>query len=50
VPLPIGNHQLYITWLDPKTFATRAVYDYAPGGEHPESAGPITVVKGGKDP
>jgi hypothetical protein len=41
VVLPIGNHQLYITWLDPKTFAivdvfvmnfaTRTVYDYAPG-------------------
>lgn len=60
VALPIGNHQLYITWLDPKTFAivdvfvmnfaTRTVYDYAPGSAHPESAGTITVVKCGKDP
>ena len=23
VALPIGNHQLYITWLDPKTFLNR---------------------------
>jgi hypothetical protein len=60
VALPIGNHQLYITWLDPKTFAivdvfvmnfaTRTVYDYAPGSAHPESAGTITVVKCGKQP
>lgn len=59
VALPIGDHQLYITWLDPKTFAivdvfvmnfaTRTVYDYAPGSAHPESAGTITVVKCGKD-
>ena len=59
VALPIGNHQLYITWLDPKTFAivdvfvmnfaTHTVYDYAPGSAHPESAGTITVVKCGKD-
>ena len=60
VALPIGNHQLYITWLDPKTFAivdvfvmnfaTHTVYDYAPGSAHPESAGTITVVKCGKVP
>jgi hypothetical protein len=60
VALPIGNHQLYITWLDPKTFAivdvfvmnfaTHTVYDYAPGSAHPESAGTITVVKCGKEP
>jgi len=60
VALPIGNHQLYITWLDPKTFAivdvfvmnfaTHTVYDYAPGSAQPESAGTITVVKCGKDP
>jgi hypothetical protein len=59
VALPIGNHQLYITWLDPKTFAivdvfvmnfaTHTVYDYAPGSAHPESAGTITVVRCGKD-
>jgi hypothetical protein len=59
VALPIGDHQLYITWLDPKTFAivdvfvmnfaTHTVYDYAPGSAHPESAGTITVVKCGKD-
>ena len=60
VALPIGNHQLYITWLDPTTFAivdvfvmnfaTHTVYDYAPGSAHPESAGTITVVKCGKVP
>jgi hypothetical protein len=60
VALPIGNHQLYITWLDPKTFAivdvfvmnfaTHTVYDYAPGSAHPESAGTIKVVKCGKEP
>lgn len=60
VALPIGDHQLYITWLDPKTFAivdvfvmnfaTHTVYDYAPGSAHPESAGTITVVKCGKHP
>ncbi len=55
VALAIGHRQLYITWLDPKTFAivdvfvmnfaTRTVYDYAPGSAHPESFGHITVVK-----
>ncbi len=60
VALPIGYHELYITWLDPKTFAivdvfvmnfaTRTVYDYAPGSAHPESAGFITVVKYGPNP
>ena len=60
VALPIGDHQLYITWLDPTTFAivdvfvmnfaTHTVYDYAPGSAHPESAGTITVVKCGKTP
>lgn len=60
VALPIGHHELYITWLDPSThaivdvfvmnFATHTVYDYAPGSTHPESAGYITVVKRGADP
>jgi hypothetical protein len=59
VALPIGDHQLYITWLDPSTFAivdvfvmnfrTHTVYDYAPGSAKPESAGTITVVKRGRD-
>lgn len=58
VALPIGNHQLYITWLDPTNalidvfvmnFAKHTVYDYAPGSDHPESAGTITVVKRGPD-
>lgn len=54
VALPIGNDQIYITWLDPSTFAivdvfvmnlrTHTVYDYAPGSATPESAGTITVV------
>ena len=58
VALPIGNHELYITWLDPTTFAivdvfvfnfqNHTVYDYAPGTAHPESAGYITVVTRGK--
>ncbi len=57
VALPIGGGQLYITWLDPTTFAivdvfvmnlrTHTVYDYAPGSSTPESAGIITVVKRG---
>ena len=57
VALPIGGDQLYITWLDPATFAivdvfvmnlrTHTVYDYAPGSNTPESAGFITVVKRG---
>lgn len=57
VALPIGHHQLYITWLDPSSFAivdvfvmnfvTHTVYDYAPGSDKPESAGTITVVKRG---
>jgi hypothetical protein len=58
VALPIGNHELYITWLDPTTFAivdvfvfnfqNHTVYDYAPGTAHPESAGYIKVVTRGK--
>jgi hypothetical protein len=58
VALPIGNHELYITWLDPTTFAivdvfvfnfaNHTVYDYAPGTASPESAGYITVVHHGK--
>lgn len=60
VAIPIGHHQLYITWLDPTTYAivdvfvmnfkTHTVYDYAPGSAHPESAGTITVVHWGADP
>lgn len=59
VALPIGDHQLYITWLDPSTFAivdvfvmnfqTHTVYDYAPGSASPESAGTIHVVRYGPD-
>src|ERR1700728_3310214 len=55
VALPISNDQVYITWLDPTTYAivdvfvmnlqTHTVYDYAPGSAKPESAGYITVVK-----
>jgi len=57
VALPIGDDQVYITWLDPSTFAivdvfvmnfrTHTVYDYAPGSATPESAGPITIVHRG---
>ena len=55
VAVPISNDQIYITWLDPATYAivdvfvmnlqTHTVYDYAPGTAKPESAGYITVVK-----
>jgi hypothetical protein len=60
VAIPISDDQIYITWLDPSTFAivdvfvmnlrTRTVYDYAPGSAKPESAGTITIVKRGKHP
>ena len=57
VALPIGNHELYVTWLDPSTdaivdvfvmnFKTHTVYDFAPGSSTPESAGTIKVVTRG---
>ena len=57
VALPIGHHELYVTWLDPSTdaivdvfvmnFETHTVYDFAPGSATPESAGTITVVSRG---
>ena len=57
VAVPIGNHELYVTWLDPSTdaivdvfvmnFSTHTVYDFAPGSATPESAGTITVVTRG---
>jgi hypothetical protein len=57
VAIPIGNHQLYVTWLDPSSyaivdvfvmnFATHTVYDYAPGSATLESAGTISVVRRG---
>ena len=57
VALPIGHHELYVAWLDPQSFAIvdvfvmnfakHIVYDYAPGSDHPESAGTITVVHRG---
>ena len=60
VAIPIGHHELYVTWLDPKTFAIvdvfvmdfahHVVFDYAPGSAHPESAGTITVVHRGHRP
>ncbi len=59
VAMPIGNHEIYVTWLDPKThalvdvfvmnFTTGIVYDYAPAAK-PESSGTVTVVKKGKTP
>lgn len=59
VAIPVGSHQLYVTWLDPSTyaivdvfvmnFATHTVYDYAPGSATPESAGTITVVHRGAE-
>jgi hypothetical protein len=60
VAIPIGGDQIYITWLDPATYAivdvfvmnlrTHTVYDYAPGSAKPESAGTITLVACGKHP
>ena len=57
VAMPIGNHEVYVTWLDPKThalvdvfvmnFATGIVYDYAPAAK-PQSSGTVTVVHKGK--
>jgi hypothetical protein len=57
VAMPIGNHEIYVAWQDPKThalvdvfvmnFATHVVFDYAPGSAHPESSGTVTVVKKG---
>ena len=60
VAIPIGHHELYVTWLDPATFAIvdafvmdfahHTVFDYAPGSDHPESAGTVTVVQRGCSP
>jgi hypothetical protein len=60
VAMPIGNHELYVAWQDPKkhalvdvfvmNFATHVVYDYAPGSTHPESSGKVTVVHRGSSP
>lgn len=60
VAMPIGNHQLYVAWLDSKThalldvfvmnFETHVIYDYAPGSLKPESTGTFTVVKTGSTP
>jgi hypothetical protein len=57
VAMPIGNHELYVAWLDTKShalldvfvmnFKTHAIYDYAPGSLHPESTGTVTIVKSG---
>jgi hypothetical protein len=59
VALPIGNHEVYVAWLDTSkahalldvfvmNFANHKIYDYAPGSLHPESIGRVTVVKAGK--
>ena len=58
VAMPIGNHELYVAWLDTKThalldvfvmnFKTHIVFDYAPGSLRPESSGTIKIVKTGK--
>ena len=60
VAIPIGHHQLYVTWIDPTqndalvdvfvmNFKTHVVYDYAPGSLTPESSGVITVQKRGAE-
>ena len=48
VAMPIGNHELYVAWLDPKkhalvdvfvmNFSTGVVFDYAPGSAHPDAS------------
>jgi hypothetical protein len=60
VAMPIGNHELYVAWQDPKThalvdvfvmnFSTGVVFDYAPGSAHPESSGTVTIVHKGSHP
>jgi hypothetical protein len=60
VAMPIGHHELYVAWQDPKShalvdvfvmnFATHVVFDYAPGSAHPESSGTVTVQKRGSHP
>ena len=60
VAMQIGNHELYVAWLDTKThalldvfvmnFKTHAIYDYAPGSLHPESTGTVTVKHIGRTP
>jgi hypothetical protein len=57
VAMPIGNHEIYVAWLDAKTqalldvfvmnFRAHRIFDYAPGSLHPESIGKVTVVKAG---
>jgi hypothetical protein len=59
VAMPIGNHELYVTWLAPKThalvdvfvmnFSTGKVFDYAPAAK-PESLGTVTIVHKGSHP
>jgi hypothetical protein len=60
VAIPIGHHELYVSWLDPTNFAIvdafvmdfarHIVFDYAPGSAHPESAGTVTIVHRGRSP
>jgi hypothetical protein len=60
VAMSIGDHQLFVAWLDKKThalldvfvmnFDTHVIYDYAPGSLKPESTGTFTVVKEGSTP
>jgi hypothetical protein len=60
VAIPIGHHELYVSWLDPTSFAIvdafvmdfarHVVFDYAPGSAHPESAGTVTIVHRGQSP
>ena len=61
VAMPIGHHELYVTWLDPSNsfaivdvfvmnFKTHVVFDYAPGSTSPESSGTVTVVHQGAQP
>ena len=60
VAMPIGNHEVYVAWLDPKShaledvfvmnFSTHVVFDYAPGSARPESYGTVSIKKRGPHP
>lgn len=61
VAMPIGHHELYVSWIDPSNndalvdvfvmnFKTHVVFDYAPGSTAPESSGRVTVVHRGSQP
>jgi hypothetical protein len=60
VAMSIGNHEVYVAWLDPAShaledvfvmnFATHVVFDYAPGSSTPQSSGIVSVKQRGPRP